>query len=56
MDACCNSCREKKVEDSGAWLGKVQGKGAKKGYWGMFKQHGTTFGLSGERSVATQVG
>jgi hypothetical protein len=45
-----------KVEDSGAWLGTVQGKGAKKGYWGMFKQHGTTFGLSGERSVATQVG
>jgi hypothetical protein len=45
-----------KVEDSNAWLGTVQGKGAKKDYWGMFKQHGTTFGLSGERSVATSVG
>ena len=45
-----------KVEDSGAWLNTVKGKGGKKGYWGMFKQHGTTFGMSGERSVATQVG
>jgi len=45
-----------KVEDSGAWLNTVKGKGGKKGYWGMFKQHGTTFGMSGERAVATQVG
>lgn len=55
MLAVIRSAREK-VEDSGAWLGTVQGKGAKKGYWGMFKKHGTTFGLSGERAVATQVG
>lgn len=55
MLAVIRAAREK-VEDSGAWLGTVQGKGAKKGYWGMFKQHGTTFGLSGERAVATQVG
>jgi len=45
-----------KVEDSNAWLGTVKGKGAKRDYWGMFKKHGTTFGLSGERAVATQVG
>lgn len=47
-----------KVEDSGAWLSTVKGKGGKKsnGYWGMFKKHGTSFGLSGERSVATQSG
>lgn len=45
-----------KVEDSRTWMGTVKGKGAKKGYWGMFKKHGTTFGLSGERAVATQVG
>lgn len=44
-----------KVEDSGAWLNTVKGKG-KKGYWGMFKQHGTTFAMSGERAVATSVG
>ena len=45
-----------KVEDSGAWLATVKGKNGKKGYWGMFKKHGTTFGLSNERAVATQVG
>lgn len=47
-----------KVEDSGAWLGTVKGKNGKKssGYWEMFKKHGTTFGQSGERSVATQTG
>lgn len=45
-----------KVEDSGAWLQTTKGKGQKKGYWGMFKKHGTSFGLSGERAVATQVG
>jgi len=55
MLAVIRSAREK-VEDSSAWLGTVKGKGAKKDYWGMFKQHGTTFGLSGERSVATSVG
>lgn len=46
-----------KVEDSGAWLATAKNKGGKKGgYWGMFKKHGTTFGLSNERSVATQTG
>ncbi len=46
-----------KVEDSGAWLSTVKGKNSKKsGYWVMFKKHGTSFGLSNERSVATQTG
>jgi Domain of unknown function (DUF5660) len=45
-----------KVEDSQSWVGAIKGKGTKKSYWGMFKKHGTTFGLSGERAVATQVG
>lgn len=45
-----------KVEDSGAWLSAVKGKGAKKGFWGMAKQHGTSFTLSGERTTATQTG
>jgi hypothetical protein len=45
-----------KVEDSGAWLNAVKGKNKKKGYWGMFKKHGTSFGLSNERSIATQAG
>lgn len=45
-----------KVEDSGAWLSAMTGKKSKKDYWGMFKKHGTSFGLSGERVVATQTG
>lgn len=51
------SAREK-VEDSNAWLNTVKGKGGKKGkgYWGMFKKHGTSFGMSNERAVATQAG
>ena len=45
-----------KVEDSGAWLSAFKSKKAKKEYWTMFKKHGTTFGLSNERVVATQTG
>lgn len=45
-----------KVEDSGAWLQTMKNKKGKKGYWGMFKKHGTSFGMSNERSVATQTG
>ncbi len=47
-----------KVEDSGAWLATSKKKNGKKGsgYWDMFKKHGTTFGLSNERNVATQTG
>ena len=55
MLAVIRAAREK-VEDSNAWLGTVKGKGAQRNYWNMFKKHGTTFGLSGERAVATQVG
>lgn len=45
-----------KVEDSGAWLSAMQGKKGKKNYWAMFKKHGTSFGMSNERQVATQTG
>lgn len=46
-----------KVEDSSMWLQTINNKKSKKnGYWGMFKKHGTTFGLSQERSVSTQTG
>lgn len=47
-----------KVEDSGAWVSAMKGKGnkGKQDYWGMFKKHGTTFGQSNERSLATQTG
>lgn len=45
-----------KVEDSGAWLAAFKSKKNKRQYWAMFKKHGTTFGLSNERVVATQTG
>lgn len=45
-----------KVEDAGSWLAATYAKKAKRNYWAMFKKHGTTFGLSGERVVATQTG
>lgn len=45
-----------KVQDSASWLAMFQSKKKQKGYWQMFKKHGTTFGLSNERVVATQTG
>ncbi|MCL5676217.1 MAG: DUF5660 domain-containing protein [Patescibacteria group bacterium] len=49
------SLRER-VEDSQTWLGVFTSKKKQKGYWSMFKKHGTSFGLSNERVVATQTG
>jgi polyhydroxyalkanoate synthesis regulator phasin len=46
----------RKVEDSGAWLSAAKGKGGKKDYWSQYKSKGTSFGMSNERSVATQTG
>lgn len=45
-----------RVEDSGAWLATFKSKKKQRQYWNMFKKHGTTFGLSNERVVATQTG
>lgn len=45
-----------RVEDSASWLSMFSSKKAQRGYWNMFKKHGTTFGLSNERVVATQAG
>ncbi|MBI2442960.1 MAG: hypothetical protein HYV40_03565 [Candidatus Levybacteria bacterium] len=45
-----------RVEDSGAWLSAMASKKSKKNYWSMFKKHGTSFGMSNERTVATQTG
>jgi len=45
-----------KVEDSRAWLAVTKNKQQKRQYWTMFKKHGTSFGLSNERVVATQTG
>lgn len=45
-----------KVEDANSWLATFQSKKGKRQYWAMFKKHGTSFGLSNERTVATQTG
>lgn len=46
-----------RVDDSRVWLSAWNTNVKKKrGYWGMYKKHGTTFGLSNERSLATQAG
>lgn len=45
-----------KVDESRSWLTTLYNRRAKKQYWNMFKKHGTTFGLSQERVVATQTG
>lgn len=45
-----------KVEEGANWLQLFSSKKKQKQYWNMFKKHGTTFGLSQERTMATQTG
>ena len=45
-----------RVEDSKHWAGMFGGKNSKKNYWSLYKKHGTSFGLSGERTPANQTG
>ncbi len=46
-----------RVENAEQWLKAVSGKGKrKKDFWGLYKKHGTSFGLSGERAVSQQTG
>lgn len=45
-----------KVSESALWLQVFNSKKAKRGYWAMFKKHGTSFALSDERAVAGSVG
>ena len=47
---------KEQVDDSRTWLMAANNRKAKKGYWGQFKKHGTSFGLSNERSIATSAG
>ncbi len=44
------------IEDSSSWMSASNSRKKKLGYWGMYKKHGTTFGLSNERSLATSAG
>ncbi|HKC14779.1 MAG TPA: DUF5660 family protein [Patescibacteria group bacterium] len=47
---------QERVDSAVSWTAALKGKKNQKQYWSLFKKHGTTFGLSGERVVATQVG
>ncbi len=46
----------KRVDDSNEWLQLSNSKKKQKGYWGKYKKHGTKFGLSADRTPATQTG
>lgn len=45
-----------RIEDATSWLAMFKSKKKQKQYWNMFKKHGTTFGLSNERVLASQTG
>lgn len=47
---------KEQVDESRTWLMISNNRKAKKGYWGQFKKHGTSFGMSNERAVATSAG
>jgi hypothetical protein len=44
------------VDDSRSWLSLSTSRKKQKGYWGKYKKHGTQFGLSADRTPATQTG
>lgn len=46
----------KKLEDTASFGAVFQSKKQQSKYWKSYKKHGTSFGLSGERTVATQTG
>lgn len=46
----------KRVNESRMWLKVWANKKQQKGYWAMFKKHGTGFAMSDERSAATSIG
>lgn len=45
-----------RVDNAITWTSAMKNKRAQKQYWNLFKKHGTSFGLSGERTMATQTG
>lgn len=49
------SARER-VDTAVSWTNAMKSRKGQKQYWSLFKKHGTSFGLSSERVVATQVG
>ena len=47
---------KEQVDDSRTWLALSTNRKNKAAFWGMYKKHGTQFGLSSERTVSTQAG
>lgn len=45
-----------RIDEAVTWMKLFSSKKRQRQYWDMFKKHGTTFGLSHERTVATQTG
>ena len=45
-----------RVEEGQSWLAMFASKKSQKQYWNQFKSKGTSFGLSSERTTATQTG
>lgn len=54
FDFVINMLRDlrKRVNESRMWLAVWAKKKQQKGYWAMFKKHGTSFAMSDERSIA----
>jgi hypothetical protein len=46
----------KRVDDSSEWLQMTSSRKKQKTYWGLYKKHGTKFGLSADRTPQTQTG
>lgn len=46
----------KEMHQSNNWLTAQKSRKKQMGYWSMYKKKGTSFGLSNERAVASQVG
>lgn len=46
----------RKLEDAASYGALFTSKKQQSKYWGKYRKHGTTFGLSGERTTATQTG
>jgi len=44
------------LNHSSTWLNALKSRKKERSYWKMYKKKGTSFGLSNERSVSTQVG
>lgn len=44
------------LTNSSSWLSVMRSRKKERLYWNMYKKKGTSFGLSNERNVATQVG